>query len=309
MSSVAKDTTLQVGVTTPWNFSSMSPAQQRSTLGAMADAGIDHLFTADHVSFHGGNGMDGIVTLAALSGIEPRLNLHLGVFLLALRHPLVAARQIATLADAAPGRLTVGIGVGGEDRHEFEVCEVDPATRGRRTDVALDLVRRMLDGEAVDGDGEFYNFTDGRIKPSPSPRVPFLVGGRAPAALERAGRLSDGLLGIWSSPSRFADSVATVEHAGADRDVAWQHGMQIWVGIGDDRDDGRENVAGVMGRFYNMPFEPFAKYTPVGNPQQIAEFLAPYVEAGASTLNLTPCGPDPATAFEAIAQVKQLLIA
>ena len=81
------------------------------------------------------------------------VGLHVGVLLLALRHPMVAARQIATFAEYAPGRLTVGIGVGGEDRHEFEVCEVDPRTRGRQTDVALRLVRSLLDGETVDGDG------------------------------------------------------------------------------------------------------------------------------------------------------------
>lgn len=299
---------LQIGVTTPWNFGSMTPGEQRSCLTAMADAGIDHLFTADHVSFHGGNGMDGLIKLASFSGIEPRLGLHLGVFLLALRHPLVAARQIATLAEAAPGRLTVGVGVGGEDRHEFEVCEIDPATRGRRTDVALDLVRRMLDGEIVDGDGEFYGFTGGQIKPTPKPRVPFLVGGRSDAALRRAGQLGDGLLGIWSSASRFAAATEQVEEAGAGRDVDWQHGMQIWVGVGDDTDDGRANLSGIMSSFYNMPYEPFAKYTPVGNAEQIAEFLVPFVDAGASILNLTPCGPDPATAFETIAQVKQLLI-
>ena len=298
---------LRVGVTAPWHFDRLSPADQRAQLEAIADAGVDHLFTADHVSFHGGNGMDGIVKLAALSGIEPRLGLYLGVFLLALRHPMVAARQIASLAEAAPGRLTVGVGVGGEDRAEFEVCGVDPATRGRRTDVALDAVRRLLDGESVDGDGEFFDFAGGRIVPSPSPRVPFVVGGRSPAALRRAGRLGDGLLGIWSSADRFADAVEHVESIGADREVEWQHGMQIWVGVGTDPDDGRTHVSTIMSRFYNMPFEPFAKYTPVGTAEQIAEQLAPYVDAGASTLNLTPCGADPATAFETVAEVKQLL--
>ncbi|MEM7091806.1 MAG: LLM class flavin-dependent oxidoreductase [Actinomycetota bacterium] len=302
---------LRVGVTAPWNFTRLSPADQRSTLTAVADAGIDHLFTADHVSFHGGHGMDGLMTMAAYSGMEPRLGMHVGVFLLALRHPMVAARQIATLADIAPGRLTVGIGVGGEDRHEFEVCEVDPGSRGRRTDVGLGLVRRLLDGETVDGDGEFYDFTAGVIRPSPSPRVPFVVGGRSDAALRRAGTLGDGLLGIWSTAQRFGSAAARVEEVGDEvgrGDIEWQHGMQIWVGIGDGPDDGRTNVAETMGRFYNMPFEPFAKYVPVGNAEQIAETLAPYVDAGASTLNLTPCGPDPLTAFETIAEVKRLLL-
>ncbi len=298
---------LRVGITAPRGFELLDADAKRGLLGSIADAGLDHLFTADHVSFHDGSGMDGIVHLAALSGMEPRLDLHVGVFLLALRHPMVAARQITTLATAAPGRLTVGIGVGGEDRHEFEVCDVDPRTRGRRTDVAVDVVRRLLDGETVDGDGEFYQFTEGRIRPIPRERVPFLVGGRSNAALERAARYGDGWLAAWCSARRFAEGIERVHEHGAERGVDWSHGLQLWVGVGSDPADGRANVADIMGRFYNMPFEPFERYTPVGNAEQIAEFLAPYVEAGAMTLNLHPCGPDPAQEIETIAQVKRLL--
>lgn len=219
---------LKVGITTPWDLASLSPDEQRSRLDSIADAGIDHVFTADHVSFHDDSGIDGPVRLAALGGMESRLDLYLGVYLLALRHPLVAARQIATLAELAPGRLTVGIGVGGEDRHEIEVCGVDPKTRGRRTDAALAALRRLLDGETVDGDGEFFDFKDGRILPTPTPRVPLIVGGRSNAALERAGRFGD-------------------------------------------------------------------------------DYLRPFVEAGATTLNLTPCGASPELEIEAVAQVKEHL--
>jgi alkanesulfonate monooxygenase SsuD/methylene tetrahydromethanopterin reductase-like flavin-dependent oxidoreductase (luciferase family) len=304
---VSRTDELKVGITAPRGFETLDATTKQALLRSIADAGIDHLFTADHVSFHNGSGMDGIVHLAALSGIEPRLDLHVGVFLLALRHPMVAARQITTLATAAPGRLTVGIGVGGEDRHEFEVCDVDPKTRGRRTDVAVDIVRRLLDGETVDGDGEFYGFTEGKIRPTPTERVPFLVGGRSNAAIDRAARFGDGWLAAWCSARRFVEGIERVHEQGADRDVTWSHGLQLWVGVGDNPEDGRANVADTMGRFYNMPFEPFERYTPVGNAEQIAEFLAPYVESGAATINLNPCGPDPAQEIETIAEVKRLL--
>ncbi|MEC8068727.1 MAG: LLM class flavin-dependent oxidoreductase, partial [Actinomycetota bacterium] len=166
---------LQIGLSAPDDLGRFDPDAQRAALAAIADAGIDHVFTADHVSFIDGSGIDGPVRLAALGALEPRLGLHLGVMLLALRHPLVAARQIATLAEYAPGRVSIGVGVGGEDRHEFEVCEVDPATRGRRTDVELDIVRRLLDGETVDGDGEFFSFEQAQIRPIPRERIPFVV--------------------------------------------------------------------------------------------------------------------------------------
>ena len=296
-----------VGLSLPWGLWELPPSEQRSLLGRVADAGIDHVFTADHVSFRDGSGMDGLVTLAALSGLEPRLGLQVGVYLLALRHPMVAARQIATLAEAAPGRLTVGVGVGGDDRAEVEVCDIDPATRGRRTDAALEIVRALLEGRTVDGDGEFFEFRGGRIRPVPDPPVPLVVGGRSDAALERAGRLGDGWLAAWCSPRRFAEGVGRAESAGAGRDVEWQHGLQLWLGVGASPEEGRAHVAAAMERFYRMSFEPFERYTPCGAAADIAGFLQPYVDAGATTLNLTPCGPDRATEIETVAEVKQLL--
>jgi alkanesulfonate monooxygenase SsuD/methylene tetrahydromethanopterin reductase-like flavin-dependent oxidoreductase (luciferase family) len=299
--------TVRVGISTPWDLWRLPHDERRGRLALIADAGVDHVFTADHVSFHDGSGIDGLIHLAAMSGLEPRLGLHVGVYLLALRHPMIAARQISSLAESAPGRLTVGVGVGGEDRHEIEVCEVDPTERGRRTDVALGLVRALLDGDTVDGDGEFFDFTGGVIRPTPDPRVPFVVGGRSDAAVRRAGRLGDGWLGTWCSPSRFAAATALAEEVGADREVAWQHGLQVWIGVDATRDSARTHVAGAMERFYATGFERFERYTPYGTAEQVAEALGPYVEAGATTLNLTPCGPDRETEIEITAEIKRLL--
>ena len=99
---------------------------------AAAEAGLDHLVTADHISFFGGRGRDGLMTVSWLAGLHPTIGVYVGVYLLALRHPVAVARQVSTLADQAPGRLTFGVGVGGEGRHEMEVVGVAPAPRGRR---------------------------------------------------------------------------------------------------------------------------------------------------------------------------------
>ena len=129
------------------------------------------------------------------------------------------------------------------------------------------------------------------------------MGGRSNAALNRAGRLGDGWLAAWCSPRRFAEGAALVEQVGIDRDVDWHHGLQIWAGVGADAAEGRTHVAAGMQRFYGMPFEPFEKYTPVGTADDIVAFLEPFVEAGAKTLSLKACGPDPETELEVIAEV------
>lgn len=297
--------TLRIGVSTPWGLWDLPPSDRRLALESLAAHGVDHIVCADHVTFRNGSGTDALVQLAALTGIEPRLGAFAGVYLLALRHPVVAARAVATLGESALD-VTVGVGVGGEDRHEIEAVGVDPSTRGRRTDVALDAVRRLLAGEEVSGDGEFFDFESVIIRPTPAPPVRFVVGGRSDAALRRAGALGDGWLAAWVSPRRFVEGCSSVERTAAEHgrtSVAWQHGLQTWVGVGDDADDGRSHVAAAMRRFYGLPFEPFERYTPVGNPADVAEQLLPYVEAGARVINLTPCGKDRPTELASVGEI------
>jgi alkanesulfonate monooxygenase SsuD/methylene tetrahydromethanopterin reductase-like flavin-dependent oxidoreductase (luciferase family) len=88
----------------------------------------------DHVSVFVGAGFDGLVNAAALAVAHSAIPVHVGVYLLPLRHPTLVARQIADLEVLAPGRLVLGVGIGGEDRHEYEACGVDPRTSGRRMD-------------------------------------------------------------------------------------------------------------------------------------------------------------------------------
>ncbi|MCP4002854.1 MAG: LLM class flavin-dependent oxidoreductase [bacterium] len=288
-----------------------SHERRRALLSQTAESGLDHVFVADHISFHTGFGMDGLIQAATIAAIEPRLSVHLGVYLLALRHPVPVARQIATLCESAPGRLLFGVGIGGEDRHEIEITGVDPRTRGRRTDECLIALRGLLSGGAISHRCEFFEFEDALILPAPDPAVPIVIGGRSSAALKRAGRYGDGWLAAWCSARRFREAVTEVdaeaERVGRTR-TTWQHGLQVWTGIDEDRGRARERLAGEMQRMYQIPFEPFAKYSPCGTPSEIADFLAPYVEAGCSDFNVLPIAESSEVGIEAIAEVRRLLL-
>ena len=157
-------------------------------------AGIDRLFTGDHVTFRGGQGFDGLLTATALAVAAPRLTVQTAVYLLPLRHPVPAARQVATLAGLAPGRLVFGVGLGGEDPAELRACGVDPATRGRRMDEALAVLRPLLAG-GVSG-RRLLPSGPGRTLPAPRPPVPVVIGGRSDAALGRVAQYGDGWLGL-----------------------------------------------------------------------------------------------------------------
>ncbi len=285
--------------------------ERRALLARVADAGLDHLFVADHVSFFDGRGMDGLVNAATLLASHPRLDVYVGVYLLALRHPLPVARQIASLSESAPGRLSLGVGVGGEDRHEIEICGVDPATRGRRTDEALAVLRPLLAGERVTHRGEFFAFDDALIRPSPKPAVPITIGGRSSAAVRRAGRYGDGWLGVWCSPKRYAEVVRetaeAAEQAGRAK-VEWRHGLQVWTACDPDRDLARARLASAMEDMYRTPFARFERYSPSGSAAEIADFLAPYVDAGCSVFNLMCIAESDERAIDAMGEVRRRLV-
>ena len=156
----------QVGISVHDSLMVADPARRRALLSMVETAGLDYVCVGDHVSFHDGTGFDGLTAAtAALSGSD-RLPVLVGVYLLALRHPLLTARQLASISQLAPGRLVLGAGVGGEDRSEVSNSAVDPATRGRRLDECLQVLRALASGDAVDHQGEFFELTSARIKPA-----------------------------------------------------------------------------------------------------------------------------------------------
>jgi alkanesulfonate monooxygenase SsuD/methylene tetrahydromethanopterin reductase-like flavin-dependent oxidoreductase (luciferase family) len=287
--------------------------QRRQHLERVAACGLDHVFVADHVSFFVGRGMDGLVQAATAAALEPTLRIVVGVYLLALRHPVPVARQIATLCQHAPGRLVLGVGVGGEDRHEVEVCGVDPRTRGRRTDESLVALRGLLRGRPFSHRGEFFAFEEAWIAPAPEPPVPILIGGRSDAALRRAARHGDGWLGVWCSPRRYATARAEIaERAAAEgrRVDAWRHGLQVWVGLAADRARARARLAAAMEGFYRgTSFERFERYSPYGSPAEVADFLAGYAEAGCTLFNVMPVADSIEGCIDAVAEVKERLAA
>jgi alkanesulfonate monooxygenase SsuD/methylene tetrahydromethanopterin reductase-like flavin-dependent oxidoreductase (luciferase family) len=296
----------------PADLLDRGPEAARALLAEIDKAGITHVCCGDHVSFGGGLGLgsDGLLQATTLAMLHPGLPIHTGVYLLSLRHPVLVARQLADLGQIAPGRLTFGVGIGGEDRHEVSICGVDPATRGRRMNECLTAVRQLMTGKPITMRGAFFDFDDAVIAPAPVEPIPIIVGGRSDAAIRRAGRLGDGWLGIWNSASRFAAAVemAADEAARAGRaDPPTRHAMQVWCGIADSREAARACLAPVMEAFYQLPFERFERYSPYGIADDVAEFLAPYVDAGCVEFNLIQQSQDDDHAINGVAAVQSLL--
>ncbi len=311
MSSLTTTTDVRVGLF-PAALDQHSGDPARTTLANIAEAGVDHLCVGDHVSFFVGAGSDGLITASSLLVAQSALPVYVALYLLPLRHPVPVARQLATIAEIAPGRLTLGVGIGGEDPHEVEICGVDPTTRGRRMDECLRVLRGLATGAPVTVEGEFFTLDEALVLPTPRPAIPLVVGGRSARAVRRAAELGDGWLGIWVSPRRYAEVTGEIarraEEAGRSS-RGFEHALNVWCGFGTTREAAREPLATAMQAFYQMPFEPFERSSPYGTPEDVAEFLSPYIEAGCSVFNVIPCADDAETAIAAVGELRHLLTA
>ena len=150
------------------------------------------------------------------------------------------------------------------------------------------------------------------ILPAPDPPVALTVGGRSAAALGRAADHGDGWLGAWVTPDRYAEHRATVEAIAAEAGragVEWQHGLQTWVGVDQDRDVARRRLAAAMQAVYRIPYERFERFCPAGTLDEVSAALVPFVAAGCRTFNVQCITASTEASIEAVAELKRTLSA
>ena len=157
---------------------------------------------------------DAPAVLGHLAAHTRTIRLGTWVYVLPLRHPFAAARSFATLDVLSGGRADVGVGVGWL-AGEFAAAGIDFGSRGRRTDEALELCRRLWSEATVEHQGEFFSFGPVAFEPKPVqrpwPRIH--VGGESAAALRRAARFGDGWLSMEQSPETVTPLVARLREA------------------------------------------------------------------------------------------------
>jgi probable F420-dependent oxidoreductase len=135
---------------------------------------IDHLLEAPAV--YGVSWLDPLTTLTFAAGVTDRVGLGTAALILPLRHPVLLAKEIATLDLLSQGRFILGIATGWDPK-EFEVMDVPLRQRGRRTDEALDLLLRLLTEESVSFKGSFWQVDDVTIYPKLATAPPLWVAG------------------------------------------------------------------------------------------------------------------------------------
>ncbi|MFF3939007.1 LLM class F420-dependent oxidoreductase [Streptomyces phaeofaciens] len=185
----------------PWEAAA-GPADLVEIARTADRAGFAYLAVCDHVAIPHrlADAMstvwyDPVATLAHLAAVTERVRLLAHVAVVGLRHPLVTAKQYATLDALSGGRLILGVGAG-HVREEFEALGVDFEQRGAVLDETIDALRAALGPEEFPAHhGKRFDFAGLGQRPRPAQsRVPLWVGGSSPAAVRRAALKGDGWL-------------------------------------------------------------------------------------------------------------------
>lgn len=279
------------------------PEPDRDWLAAVEELPVDSVWQGGHLLPPTGTG-EAVTRLALLTAWTERVRVGTSVLLLPLYHPVTVAKQLADLDSRSGGRVTVGVGVGGEFRAEFDAAGVPLAERGARTNESLEILRKLWRGGSVSHDGKFFSFDDVTLRPVVPPGAcapamrpggpPVVVAGRKEPAMRRAARLGDGWMPYLVSPEAYARSVATVTEtaSAAGRDLAadgFEWLLFLYCSVRRNGDQARDDVAGFLGAAYGgKPREMLDRIAPSGTPEEVATRLQAYVDAGARHIVISP---------------------
>ena len=257
----------------------------------LEDLGFEYIAAGEHFMRGSPPGPTQAVLplLGVAAGATEKIRILSSILLAPFYHPLVLAKQATTLDIASGGRLTLGVGVGGEFPVEFEAAGLDVKQRGRRTNECLEVLRQLWTEESVNYQGRHFQLQDASINPGPTqqPHPPVWVAGRRDAAMRRAVRYGDGWLPYFYSPDRYRDSVAKITRFAADEgrgleDFQWAFFpyIAIYPTVAEAAEAAAEALGGrylYSGDFINV----VKNYCLLGTPEQCVERLQEYIDAGA----------------------------
>lgn len=274
-------------------FGAMVGGEAIRSARRLEEIGYESLWVGGHIVFYGPM-PEQLTQLAALAMCSEKATIGTNVLVVPLYHPTVVAKQIATIDHLSGGRVTLGVGVGGEYAKEYASVEVPRNERGGRANESIEIYRKYWTGEPVTHEGRYYHLEDIRMAPPPvqRPGPPIWVGGRSEAAARRAGRYGDGyipyMVSIDHYPQRLDTIRATAEAAGRDAEGIEQ-AIFIFCCMGDTTAEAEAVLQQRLGMMYNQSFEGIVgKYCIYGDADACAAGVERFAEAGVRHFVLAP---------------------
>jgi probable F420-dependent oxidoreductase len=244
-----------------------------------------------------------MAVMAALAGRTRRLRFGMNVVSLALRDPVLLAKQCATIDVLSEGRLLPAFGIGSPLGPEWTALDIDTKTRGRRTDESLEIIARLWREDSVDFEGRHYRLKGASISPKPvQPDLPMWIGGSSDAAIRRTAKYGTGWQGGGETMEDAIRVVAAIKKAlpEAGRTIDEDHygaSFPFYFGAPD------ATVAKAMDAYAKRtgrdPYKQFA----VGDAGTILERVGQYVAGGVHKFILRPVG----SGEQVLAQTRELI--
>ena len=209
-----------------------TPAAFEAAVTLVEAAGIDSLWLPETVY---GPSVDPVTGMAFALAKTARLKVGSGVSVLPGRHPVLVAKQLASLAGLAPGRVLPVFGLQPALAAERVLFPVPDGQRAAVFDEALTLLRLMLTTEVVSFRGTYFSVDGASAGPLPARPLDIWLGGSAPAGLRRVGRLADGWLGSFLTPAEAGAAVEAIKAAASEagREVDPDHyGISLAIAFG-----------------------------------------------------------------------------
>jgi probable F420-dependent oxidoreductase len=253
---------------------------------------IDSVWVSDRIAAPRPT-LDPVVFMAFLASRMRNMKFGTSALVLPTRHPVLLAKQLATLDYLCKGRLLLVVGIGGDDSRDFDAMGVRKEERGKRGDEAITLMKKLWSEENVSFEGQFYSVRDLTLLPRPFQKggPPVWIGGRSKAAFRRAGRLADGWLASSVTPSEVAAGIEAIRAHAAEvgREIPEDHyGVLVPFCFARDSDDALRVAGPSIHR--RQDISP-SEYSALGTPEQVRLKLREYVDAGATKFVMRPYGP------------------
>jgi probable F420-dependent oxidoreductase len=210
---------MKYGFVVPNNFGVVDP-NQVAALGARAEElGFESVWVNHHVlnvgyvkeridtkPYH-----DALTILTWMAANTTKVKLGTSVLVMPYLHPMVLAKQLATLDHLCGGRLIIGLGAGSLPE-ENAALGAPYETRGKYCNEFLEVLRKLWTEESASFAGEFFSFDNIISSPKPlqQPAIPLMIGGNRPPALRRAARHGDGWHPLGVSPDGVRKRLATI---------------------------------------------------------------------------------------------------
>lgn len=185
--------------------------------------GFDSVWFSERLT---GEAPDPVVAMAHAAGRTTKLKFGMSVMVLPGRSPALVAKEIASLDILSGGRVLPAFGLGVADPREHAAFAVAKEDRAPMFNESLELIRRFWTGEPVTHEGRFYRYDAVTVRPRPVQSPPDVwLGGIAPSELRRVGRLADGWLPSFVTPTEASAAAVTVKEAAAEagREIDPEH--------------------------------------------------------------------------------------